>query len=226
MTTTGLTPGDISKYGSDYLWNYEVGAKTQTFDNKLKVNISAYQINWKNIQQQSRFASCGFTFLVNAGAARSRGGELEVAVAPMRGLQLSAALGYEDAVITESSPTLAQAVGQPIQQVAPWTASAAADYTIPLSSVWNGIFRLDYNYTDHSFSANNNAQNMRLRPSYQLVNIRAGVQSESWLLEAFVANLTNEHPNLGDSASEAGEDPGRPRINTIAPRTFGVLGWL
>jgi outer membrane receptor protein involved in Fe transport len=219
---TGLTPEQLSLYGADYLWNYEVGAKTETFDNRLKVNVSAYQIDWKNIQQDSRFTSCGFTFTVNAGAARSRGGELELAIAPARGLQLSAGVGYTDAKITESSPTLAQSVGAPIQQVAPWTANAAADYTFPLTNIWNGIFHFDYSYTDRSFSANNNAQNLRMRPSYQLVNIRGGMQSASWQMEAFIENASNAHPNLADSASEAGEDPGRPRIRTLAPRTYGL----
>jgi outer membrane receptor protein involved in Fe transport len=220
--STGLTPADLSKYGSDYLWNYEIGAKTQTLDNRLKVNVSAYQINWRNIQQGSRFAQCGFTFTVNAGAARSRGGELELTTAPARGLQISAALGYEDAKITESSPTLAQSVGAPVQQVAPWTAALAGDYTIPFTPVWNGVFHADYSFTDRSFSANNNAQNLRRRPPYSLVNIRGGVQSSSWQMELFIANLTNATPNLADSSSEAGEDPGRPRIRTIAPRTYGV----
>ena len=95
------------------------------------------------------------------------------------------------------------------------------DYTFPLTQVWNGNFRLDYNYTDHSYSANNNAQNLRLRPAYNLVNLHAGMQSSGWQAGVFIANVTNAHPNLGDSASEAGEDPGRPRINTMAPRTYG-----
>jgi hypothetical protein len=117
---------------------------------------------------------------------------------------------------------LAQSVGAPIQQVAPWTAAAAADYTFPLTTIWNGIFHFDYSYTDHSFSANNNAQNLRLRPGYQLVNIRGGMQSANWQMEAFIENATNAHPNLADSSSEAGEDPGRPRIRTLPPRTFGL----
>jgi iron complex outermembrane recepter protein len=217
---TGLTPAELSKIGPDYLWNYEIGAKTETFDHRLQANLSAYQINWKNIQQGSRF-SCGFTFNVNAGAARSRGAELSLAAAPLSGLQLSASVGYERAVITQSSPTLAEIVGEPVQQIAPWTAAVAADYSFPVTSLWSGILRLDYNYTDHSFSANNNAKNLRLRPSYALVNVRTGIMSDTWEIDAFVDNVTDAHPNLGDSASEAGEDPGRPRIYTIAPRTYG-----
>ena len=46
----GLTPADLSKVGADYLWNYEVGAKTETLKNRLQVNVSAYQMNWKDIQ--------------------------------------------------------------------------------------------------------------------------------------------------------------------------------
>ena len=217
----GLTPGDLSKIGPDWLWNYEVGAKTESFDHRLLVNVDGYQINWSNIQQQSRFPICGFTFDVNAGAARSRGAELTVAVAPLQGLQLSASVGYENAVLTESSATAGLPVGTPVQQVAPWTAAASAQYTYPITGFWNGLLRMDYNYTDHSFSANNPPY-LRLRPSYNLANVHAGVESDQWRFEAFVDNATNAHPNLGDSSSEAGEDPGRPRINTMTPRTYGI----
>ena len=216
----GLTPAELSKIGADYLWNYEVGAKTETFNDRLQVNVSAYQMNWKDIKQGSRLP-CGFTFQTNAGAARSRGAELSIAAVPLSGLRVSASVGYEDAVITQSSPTLSEQVGQPVQQVAPWNASASAAYTFPLTSIWSGVFRTDYNYTDRSFSANNGGA-LRLRPSYELTNVRAGVTSDHWEIYVFVNNLTDAHPNLGDSASEAVEDPGRPRIYTLAPRTLGL----
>ena len=216
----GLTPADLSKIGADYLWNYEVGAKTETFNHRLQMDVSAYQMNWKDIKQDSRLP-CGFTFQTNAGAARSRGAELSIAAAPLSGLRVSASVGYEDAVITQSSPTLTEQVGQPIQQVAPWNASASAEYTFALTPIWSGVFRTDYNYTDHSFSANNGGA-LRLRPSYELTNVRAGVTSDHWDIYVFVNNLTDAHPNLGDGASEAVEDPGRPRIYTSAPRTLGL----
>jgi len=219
-TDAGLTVADLSSFGSDSLWNYEVGAKTQTMNNKLQVNVSAYDIDWKNIQQTSRFQRCGFVFTVNAGAATSRGAELSIAAAPARGLQLTATLSYDDAKLTASTPE-SEPVGSPVQQIAPWNASFAVDYTVPVTQAWNAVFRADYSYTDRSYSANN-PPFLRLRPAYDLVNLRAGMQSDRWEYQAFIQNVTNATPNLGDSASEAGEDPGRARIFTLPPRTYGL----
>lgn len=219
--SNGLTPADISKFDADTLWNYEIGSKLQTADHRFSLNVDAYQINWKNLQQSSRF-TCGFVFTVNAGAARSRGSELEVSAQPMPGLQLSAGVGYEDAVITESSPTLRTKAGSPVQQIAPWTVSAGAQYTFPLVGGWDAMLRADYSFTDRSFSANEDPDNPRLRPSYEIVNLRAGLTSDHYEVTAYVDNATNTHANLGDSSSEAGEDPGRPRIVTNQPRTYGL----
>jgi outer membrane receptor protein involved in Fe transport len=216
-----LNPADISSYKADSLWNYEVGTKIQTSDRRFSLNLDGYQINWKDLQQGSRF-TCGFVFTVNAGAARSRGSELELSLEPTRGLHLTAGVGYEDAIITQSSPALRTKVGSPVQQVAPWTVSTGVDYTFPLTTTWNGLLRADYSFTDRSFSANEDPNNPRLRPSYEIVNLRAGVSSNHYDISLFVDNASNTHANLGDSASEAGEDPGRPRILTNQPRTYGL----
>lgn len=221
--SAGLTPGDLSSYKADSLWSYELGTKTRWLEHRLTVNASAYQINWSDLQQQSRF-SCGFVFLVNAGAARSRGGEVEVDALAAPGLELTLGIGYEDAVITQSSPQLETRVGAPVQQVAPWTASGSAEYTHALVGNWEGLGRIDYSFTDHSFSANEDPVNLRLRKSYAITNIRIGAKDTHYEVGAFINNVFDVHANLSDDASEAGEDPGRPRILVNPPRTFGLEG--
>ncbi|PCI42932.1 MAG: hypothetical protein COB49_13010, partial [Alphaproteobacteria bacterium] len=37
-------------FGSDQIWNYEVGAKTSWFDDRLRLNAAAFQIDWTNLQ--------------------------------------------------------------------------------------------------------------------------------------------------------------------------------
>ena len=224
-TASAVTPAQLGSYGEDHLWNYEVGAKTRWLERRIILNAAAYQINWTHLQQQSRFA-CGFTFEVNAGAARSRGGEIELTALPLEHLQISAGLGYEDAVITASSPTLRAPAGSPVQQIAPWTASLSGEYTFTLTGKWTGLFRADANYVDHSFSANEDPANPRLRKAYDLVNLRLGAKSDHYEVFAFVENVGNVHANLGDDSSQAGEDPGRPRILTNRPRTMGVEATL
>ncbi len=218
--SSGLTADQLNSYKADSLWNYEVGVKTRSAAKRLTINASAYQINWTDLQQQSRF-TCGFVFIVNAGAARSRGTEIEASWMPIDNLQLTAGVGYEDAKITKSSPTLQTKVGAPVQQVAPWTANASIDYSFPLGA-WRGKVRTDWNFVDRSFSANEDPVSPRLRRSYTLGNIRLGVEHEQLSVMAFVDNVGNTHANLGDDASEAGEAPDRPRILVNTPRTFGL----
>ena len=221
--TAGLTPQDLESFKSDSLWNYEVGAKTTSADRRLTINSALFWIDWKDIRQSARF-SCGYNFTVNGGAARSRGGELEISAVPVDHLTLSMGLGYTDAVITASSPTLLTRVGSPVQQIAPWTASAAADYTFPITASLKGFGRADASYTDQSFSATNDASDPRRREPYTLVNLRAGVTTGTWDVAAFVENVGNTHANLGDNGSEAAELPGRIRWLINQPRRVGIQG--
>jgi outer membrane receptor protein involved in Fe transport len=219
--SSGLTVSELSHYAADSVWNYELGTKNRLFNDRLTVDAAVFWIDWKDVQQQALF-DCGYSYTVNAGAARSRGGEIEVAALPIDGLQLNAGVGYTDAVITKSSPTLETAVGTPVQQVAPWTVSLSGDYSFPLSEAVKGFVRTDASYTDHSYSANNDRINLRLRSPYTLVNLHAGARMNRLDVSAFIKNISNTHANLGDDESQGVELPGRPRYWTNPPRTVGV----
>jgi outer membrane receptor protein involved in Fe transport len=217
----GVTPSEISKYDADSLWNYEVGVKRQLLDRRLTVNGALFWIEWSALQQEVLF-TCGYPYTANVGHARSRGGELEIAAVPIDGLMLNAGVGYTDARITETSPSVPGWVGEPVQQVAPWTVNVSGDYTFALYGPWRGVLHVDYSYVDQSYSANNNAVQPRLRPSYDIANVRAGVSTGRYDILAFVSNVGNTHANLGDNQSQASELAGRPRILVNLPRTYGL----
>ena len=115
-------------FQSDSLWNYELGTKTAWLDHRLTVDAAAFYIKWKNIQQEI-LLSCGFQYTANAGAAVSKGGELEVRARPTDPLEMSLGLGYQDAKITQASIESPQAVGSPIYQVPDWTGNGSVQYT-------------------------------------------------------------------------------------------------
>src|SRR6185295_11001097 len=100
--------------------------------------------------QLLRLPTCGFSVEGNAGAARSKGAELEVSANPLEGLSLTLGVGYTDAKITATSPSVPVQVGQPVQQVAPWTVSAGIEYTHALTDRLHWIARLDEAYVDNS----------------------------------------------------------------------------
>lgn len=220
--SSGLTPQQLETYQSDSLWNYEIGAKSRLLNERLTLNAAAFQINWANVQQLLRF-NCGFSAIFNAGKARSRGGELELSAIPLEYLNVTLAVGYTDARILETGPLIAEpAAGSAIQNVAPWTASFSGDYSFPLIAGYRGLARIDYSYTDHSFSANNDPASPRLRQPYELTNVHFGISKNAWTVTAFVNNIFDVHANLGDVESEAAEDPGRPRFLVNPPRTYGL----
>jgi outer membrane receptor protein involved in Fe transport len=221
----GVTPDDARSYKSDSLWNYELGAKTSWLDNRLTLNAAAFYIKWKDIQQNILLA-CGFQFRANAGAAESKGGEIELRARPVEQLDLSVGIGYQDAKITESGDLSPQRPGDPVFQVPDWTGNASATWTQPLASDWQLVGGIDFAYVGRSFSANNlsGADNFatRLRPDYSLVDARLALSHDAWEVALVGKNLGNEHANLGDNRSIAAETPGRPRLLVNQPRTIGI----
>ncbi len=217
----GVTFDQLQAYDSDSLWNYEIGAKMRFADRRVRLNTALFWIDWNDLQQVVRM-NCGYGYVSNVGKARSRGAEIELSASVTDRLSFGAGVGYSDAKITQSSALVPAKVGSPIQQIAPWTVNADVDYTMPLTASLAGVAHLDGAYVDRSFSASNDVTNPRLRKSYTILNLRAGVDAGKWSVMAFARNLTNEHANLGDNQSQAAELPGRPRWYVNLPRTYGL----
>ena len=220
-TDPNITIADTRTFKSDSLWNYEVGTKTAWLDHRLTFNAAAFYIKWKNIQQEI-LLSCGFQYTANAGAAVSKGGEIELHARPTEPLELSFGLGYQNAKITEVGRESPQQVGSPVYQVPNWTGNGSVSYTTQLTSGWTLVSGADYSYIGRSFSGNNNPGDPRLRPAYRLINARFAFDHGPFEIALVGKNLANEVANLGDSRSLAAETPGRPRLFVNQPRTIGL----
>jgi iron complex outermembrane recepter protein len=216
-----LTIADTRSFKSDSLWSYELGTKTAWFDHRLTFDAAAFYIKWNNIQQEI-LLGCGFQFIANAGGAESKGGEIEIHARPTEPLEISAGVGYQNAKITEASPSSPQQVGSPIYQVPDWTGNASAAYTTQLGASWKLVSSADYSYVGRSFSGNNDPSDPRERGSYRLFNARFAFQHGPFEMAFVGKNLGNEVANLGDNRSIAAEVPGRPRLFVNQPRTLGV----
>jgi iron complex outermembrane recepter protein len=215
-----ITLADTRNFKSDSLWNYELGAKTAWLDRRVILNAAAFDIRWNNIQQEI-LLQCGFQYVANAGAAESKGGELELRARATEQLEASLGLGYQDAKITQTGES-PQPVGSPVFQVPDWTGNASLAYTAPLANGWNLVSGIDYSYVGSSFSSSNSAVQPRERPAYHLLDARFAFSNGSTEFALVGKNLTNEVTNLGDNRSIAAEVPGRPRLFLNQPRTIGI----
>jgi outer membrane receptor protein involved in Fe transport len=216
-----ITIQDTRSFKSDSLWSYELGTKTSWLDRRLTFNAAAFYIKWSRIQQEI-LLNCGFQYRANAGAAESKGGEMELHAKPVEALEFSLGVGYQNAKITESSASSPQKVGSPVYQTPDWTGNGSVTYTTQLTSDWKLIGGTDYSYIGRSFSANNDAADPRLRGSYRLINASLAFARDKFQVALVGKNLANEVADLGDNRSIAAEVPGRPRLFVNQPRTLGV----
>ncbi|MHB8529854.1 MAG: TonB-dependent receptor [Caulobacteraceae bacterium] len=80
--------------------NYEIGAKTSWFDNRLTANIDLYREDISNLQVVINGllpgTSIATTFATNAGHTRSQGLDLEIHAVPAPWLHLGATYSYSD----------------------------------------------------------------------------------------------------------------------------------
>ncbi|HEY2481840.1 MAG TPA: TonB-dependent receptor, partial [Caulobacteraceae bacterium] len=95
-----LEPGS---YAPDSLTNYEIGLKTQLFDHRLQVNLSAYWMDWDNVQffLFDPPAKINTTFGLNGPSYNVKGAEFQIVGRVTPELTLFASGSYNHA--TESA---------------------------------------------------------------------------------------------------------------------------
>jgi iron complex outermembrane receptor protein len=76
------------------LIDYEVGLKSDWFDNRLRANLAAYYYDYKDLQVADFQA--GSTVVTNAGKATLRGFEMDLTALPLDGLVVDFSYGYMD----------------------------------------------------------------------------------------------------------------------------------
>jgi len=170
--------------------------------------------------------TCGFTFTTNAGAARSRGAEVELAGQIFPGLDVRAGVGYDNARITEQGRSSALP-GSFVHEVPELTATAAATYTQPLTAAIDGFVSTDFSHVGSSTSAISSFSSPLVRPAYNILNLRIGARRNHDELSLYATNVTDARANLGD-INPIGyvryQDDGAilPRVAVLRPFTMGL----
>ena len=218
--TPGLAP-EYVPYSSDELVAYEVGVKTEWFDRALTVNVSAYELQWTDMQIAARIPN--YNFIANVGGATIRGLELESIARPIDNLTLRGTMTFVDGTLDEdqvlgviSAPGRA---GDRIPFEPEFRASFSADYEWPITALLDGVARVDYTYVGESFSEFRPTSTTYERMGdYSNVNLRGGVEGEDWGVHLFVQNLFDE---IGHVRVTSGTLSERATLSTT-PRTIGV----
>jgi iron complex outermembrane receptor protein len=201
---------------------YEMGLKTQLFDRMLRLNIAAYLMDFSNMQVLQLVPSpTGLRGqITNAGAARSKGVELDFDFAPSRALSLSGGLAVNSAKFTDfpdaEGPGTPNYRGRRLIQAPKFTGSLNLQYRLPVTG--NGaelVFNADYVHSSATFSDPSNGPEYYQEP-YDVVGARLAfvAPDDRWQVALFARNLFNADyvqdatvNGLGTSAAKVMNEP-------------------
>jgi outer membrane receptor protein involved in Fe transport len=216
-------PGVPPAVNSSTLTNYEVGLKSTFWDGRAVLNLSAFDLEWKNIQVAGESPG-GVSYTTNGGTARSRGFEAEGSVRPADGWQLAANVTYTDAAFTEDVASVGAFSGDRLPFVPRWSGAIRADYDWSLSADWRGHVGTGLRLVDSRYSPGPLSVNEFPTRGYTSLDLNADVSNDRYTVRVFVKNLTNERAYLTDGYIPDGLTGGVVQVEgaVLQPRTIGL----
>ena len=242
-TNTDRIPAAFSQvFGAEKSDSFEAGLKLALPEQHLRVNLALHYTTIEDFQSNA-FTGTGFN-LRNAGELEARGGELEVAWAPLPGLRLSGAYIYNDTEFKDFEQANCW-VATPFQSGAPdpgrrnpgdvfcdrsgdrtpanpeHTVLLSATLSRSLSDNLSGYVHADYNHRSSIFM-DSNIDPLKRQDGFGLLNARAGLVLDALDLDIslWARNLLDEdwHGSVFDVPLQDGKLASYLR----EPRTYGV----
>jgi outer membrane receptor protein involved in Fe transport len=224
----------FNQFDSDLVSNYEIGAKSTWADGSFRLNVTAYHMEWDDIQIEAEDPTPGlFTLgIVNFPQATIDGFEVFFDWAPSTAWSIYGNLGYNDAEISETAAVVIDGQesetvaveGTPLPLVPDWKASLNFEYSFA-----NAVFNADpslafgFEYTGDSVNSLAGIQSIefnnptRIQPSYSLANLRYALDGPDWTVTLFVNNLFDEYAEQFYNDRWA-----QTRLTVNRPRTIGI----
>ena len=192
-------------------WTYEFGVKTTWFDGRFTTNLAAFYIDWIN---QGVFVTIEIpqevgpdvsdTGIENAGRSEVYGFELETNFAVTDRLTLIANYGYtharfvryNDGFYADSTgiddPDFingGNVSGFRISNTPDHSVVLGALATAPLTASLDAFLRSDFIYESDRVTQSANFSKVGER---KILNLRVGLEANSWMLTAYVRNLLDD----------------------------------
>ncbi|MSQ99403.1 MAG: TonB-dependent receptor [Xanthomonadales bacterium] len=228
----GYRPGGLNRDPSlpsqpwepDKLTNYEFGWKTTMDGGRLRWNGAAYLMDWDNVQYTvynfSLSACCANVY--NLSTARVKGIETDISFLASEALTLSGGLAYNKAETTADfilpSGRLSVPEGTQLPNVPKWKFNLLARYDFSMSDM-PLYAQADWSFTGKSTSEI--AGTIYPQHSYDIVNLRTGIDKDTWGLDLFVNNLLNTKAELYVHPRNY-----EPTVVTNRPLNYGLRYWM
>ena len=240
--------GNFQSYEDETLWNYEVGAKAT--GNGFFANVAGFYNDISDLQVTLDAGSCSSRVVFNVPEAHSMGIEAEVGFEPVPGFDLMLSgswieAEFDSTISDDAALVTATGIreGNRLPSVPELQFTASGSYEWQLGAGSDAYIAASWSlvgnrYTQPADQENNPRTFVHglpyrgapedasttvdlLLPSYNIVNLSAGIDFDSGLsLIAYVNNVTDENALLSFDRERGGRARLAYRTNT--PRTFGL----
>jgi iron complex outermembrane receptor protein len=216
-----IATGIPESYGSSTTTNYEAGFKANVLDNRVAFEVSAFDIEWRNIQVAAVIDGEGT--ITNGGSARSDGVEWSVSYVPARGLTFNWNGSYTDARLTQATPaSVGGEAGDRLPYAPLWQTSASANYEHILIGDYKGFVGGTWRFNGNRYADFTTSGTRQIMPSYYIVDFRAGVQAKRWRADLYVKNVANKAAITFLYGEVLGSASGPQAAGIYQPRTVGA----
>ncbi len=203
--------------------SWEIGLKSQLFDDQLIFNIDGFKVDYKDFQGQQRIGQAPIFFYTttNAGGLQTKGVETDAAWRVSQNVTLSANVSYVEAKYTEFSVqcfdlytnpatpvgqcnylqpgvpagTAFQfnAAGYPLIYSPKWTYNLTADFNLPVSDGMSFNAHANYSYRSKTYGVV--ADPNSINPGYGIFNgeISYGHEDGQWRVALWARNLFDKY---------------------------------
>ena len=210
--------------------NVEAGFKSEWFDHRLLLNVTAFDTEVKNYQanQAIGVGNTAVKFLANVGSLRSKGVELE-SEARLGDLHLKGFVAYNEATYgsfhnsvcpAQTTALTCDLTGRQVAWAPKWSSNLSAEYSRSLVEGTTSYVQLDANYRSTQNTTITLDPSAQIK-SYTLANLRVGtlLRDDKLDVQFWVENLTDKayYINLLGLTKSTGLIQGYPGN----PRTFG-----
>jgi len=181
-------PADLREFDKETMWNYELGMKTQSLDNRLTLNLAAFYMDIEDMQVTSNIT--GFTsYLSNAATATSKGIEIETNYQLNDNLNIFANLGYAQTKFDKFKDNLGDYSNNYNPLAPKYNYSIGAKYRDD-----RGIYgQIDFN-GQSSFYADK--ANTFKNSGYTIANTKIGYETDNYDIYLYCNNITDRRYDI------------------------------
>lgn len=180
---------------------YETGIKSSLFDRALQLNAAFYYYDYKDKQIRGSIYDQVFgplAALVNVPKSHVIGFELGAMARPISGLTLNSTVSYSHSRIDgnfinyDFFGQVRNFTGESFPLAPEWQASADAQYEWSLKNDLTAFVGANISYQGKTNAGFGELSELYIAP-YTLLDLRAGVETESWRFQLWGRNVTNKY---------------------------------